>query len=414
MKWLCLFALLGAALFAQAKADPVERATQFVELLAKGHFERATTYFDATVRAALPADKLQDLWKTIQRQAGTFQSQSGARTEERQGYRNVFATCQFANANLDLILSFDKDDRIAGFHIAPTPPPAAAHAEPPATVIDSELTVNGLAGTLTLPASGRGPFSAVVLVHGSGPEDRDETIGPNKPFRDLAWGLAERGIAVLRYDKRKRFPKDFTVREEVIDDAAAAAAVLRKTPNVDPGNVFILGHSLGGMLIPRIAKAEPDARGFIIMAGPTSPLEDTMVEQLQYLGETDPDKAKAAAAKIMSTSAPPGYWLDLRGYSPAIAAKEITRPLLILQGERDYQVTMKQFAVWKRDLAAKKNVTFHSYPDLNHLFVPGEGKSTPQEYATPGHVSERVIGDISGWIKANSMPRGRGVSHGAS
>ncbi len=400
MKWFCFLPLFGAALFSQPLPPPVDRATEFVALVAKGDFESATSYFDPTMHSVVPPDKLASLWQDLQGQEGAFQSQSGTRMEEQQGYRIVYVTCQFANGKLDVKLVFDKDGRIAGLFTTPTPSETQAPAAPPATVVESEITVNGLPGTLTLPASGRAPFPAVVLVHGSGPEDRDETVGANKPFRDLAWELAPRGIAVLRYDKRRQFPKEFTVKEEEIDDAVAAVALLRKTPKIDPANVFILGHSLGGTLMPRIAQAAPDARGFIIMAGATLPLEQTIVDQMQYLGETDPAKAKATAAQIMK-GAPPSYWQDLRGYSPAVAAKQVTRPLLILQGERDYQVPMKQFEIWKRELAGKKNVTFHSYPNLNHLFLPGEGKSMPQEYDTPGHIPEQVIADIAAWIKAN-------------
>jgi fermentation-respiration switch protein FrsA (DUF1100 family) len=74
-------------------------------------------------------------------------------------------------------------------------------------------------------------------------------------------------------------------------------------------------------------------------------------------------------------------------------------PLLILQGERDYQVTMDNFAAWKKGLAGRPNVTLKTYPKLNHLFIEGEGKSTPADYEKPGHVSEAVIADIAGWIK---------------
>ena len=74
--------------------------------------------------------------------------------------------------------------------------------------------------------------------------------------------------------------------------------------------------------------------------------------------------------------------------------------MLILQGERDYQVTMEDFAGWKKALESRKDVTFISYPKLNHLFMEGEGKSIPAEYSTPGNVAVAVIDDIVKWIKA--------------
>src|SRR5262249_26794773 len=154
----------------------------------------------------------------------------------------------------------------------------------PDTFRETEVTVGAadwpLPGTLTLPR-GDGPFAAVVLVHGSGPHDRDETIGPNKPFRDLAWGLASQGVAVLRYEKRTsehgaRFVqlKDPGFKEELLDDAVAAAAVLRKHKEIDPRRIFILGHSLGAFWAPRLGTLDPDLAGLVVLAGNTRPLED--------------------------------------------------------------------------------------------------------------------------------------------
>ncbi|CAN5818315.1 hypothetical protein BH24ACI5_BH24ACI5_24340 [soil metagenome] len=132
---------------------------------------------------------------------------------------------------------------------------------------ESEVTVGtgqwALPATLTMPV-GPGPVPAVVLVHGSGPGDRDATVGQIKQFKDLALGLASRVIAVLRYDKRTRVHANLmrelpglTVKDETIDDAIAAVQVLRSTPGVDPNRIVVLGHSLGGMLVPRIAAAGP-------------------------------------------------------------------------------------------------------------------------------------------------------------
>ena len=135
---------------------------------------------------------------------------------------------------------------------------------------------------------------AVILVHGSGPNDRDETIGANKPFKDLATGLASRGIAVLRYDKRTRVHgakvaalTDFTVNQEVIEDVIEAVKALRAQPRIDPARVFVLGHSLGGMLVPRIATADPTIAGLIVLAGAARPLEEAIVAQSRYIAVAD-------------------------------------------------------------------------------------------------------------------------------
>ncbi|HEX8422850.1 MAG TPA: alpha/beta fold hydrolase [Pyrinomonadaceae bacterium] len=302
----------------------------------------------------------------------------------------------------------------------------------PAAFGVQELTVGAggewpLPATLTLP-TGKGPFPAVVLVHGSGPNDRDETLGANKPFRDLAEGLASQGIAVLRYEKRTKqhgarmvaAASDFTVRDETIDDALAAVALLRRTAGVDAKKIFVLGHSLGGMLVPRIGQADERIAGFVVFAGATRPLDETLVRQFEYLAALDGtisdaeraqiDDTKRQAARIKELKAggadkerllgaPPSYWLDLRGYDPPQAARSLKRPMLVLQGERDFNVTMDDFRNWRTALANHKEIEFKSYPKLDHLFYEGEGAATGADYAQPRNIPKYVVDDIAAWVK---------------
>lgn len=298
---------------------------------------------------------------------------------------------------------------------------------PPEGVGQRDVTVGAdgwpLPGLLTLP-DGDGPFPAVVFVHGSGPHDADETIFGSKPFRDLAHGLAARGIAGVRYVKRSkehgarlmREHAEITVEQETIADAVAAVRWLRAQPQVDPGRVFVLGHSLGAMLAPRIGRAAPEAAGLILLAANARPLEDLVIEQVRYLApsqgitdaqiaefEAQRDRVKALARGDavdgpLLLNVPASYWRDLSAYDPVAVAKSLGRPMLILQGERDYQVTMADFALWKKALGDRPNVMVKSYPALNHLFVAGEGPSLPIEYLKPGHVDAGVIADIAQWI----------------
>jgi hypothetical protein len=370
---------------------------------------------------------------------GPFQSVTGTRLETAGGYDAVFVTCRFANGSINVKVVYGADGKVSGLFFVPVQ--EVVEYQPPSYIdtssfTESEVPVGSgdwtLPGTLSMP-NGEGPFPALVLVHGSGPNNRDESLGPVAPFKDLAWGLASRGIAVLRYDKRTLVYQsviaaggsDITVKEETVDDAVAAVDLLCSTPGIDHGNVFVLGHSLGGMLIPRIAAAVPDARGFVILAGAARPLEDLVLEQTGYIVSLDGtitaeeqamlDQLRAVVAKVKSSDLVPGtsaaelplgttgrYWLDLRGYQPAEEAKGITRPLLVLQGERDYQVTMADFALFQQALYGMPNVTFKAYPDLNHLFITGTGKSVPAEYQQPGHVSQVVVQDIATFILGNS------------
>jgi fermentation-respiration switch protein FrsA (DUF1100 family) len=171
------------------------------------------------------------------------------------------------------------------------------------------------------------------------------------------------------------------------------------------------------MLIPRIGARDGETAGLIVLAGLTRPMEETMVQQISYIASldgtvSDEEKKRIAqfqeqAAKVKALTPestesllglPSTYWLDLRGYNPPEVAAKLRQPLLILHGERDYQVNMEDYQAWKKGLAEKKNVTFKSYPKLNHLFIEGEGKATPADYEKPGHVAPAVIDDIAEWI----------------
>ncbi len=416
----------------------IAMAKAFVTDLDSGRYGDAVKNFDETMSKLAPAEKMKEVWEAVIQKVGPFKEQISVRTESIPKYDIVYVTCRFEKAKLDIKVVFDKNKKIAGqFFVSPQ---LSSEYIPPdyvdkKTFSEKDVKVGMkewlLPGTLSLP-KGNGPFPALVLVHGSGPNDRDESLGPNKCFRDLAWGLATQKIAVLRYDKRtnvygQKMIADkhvkLTVYEETIEDGLAAADLLRKTDRIEAKNIFILGHSLGGMLIPRIANLDLDKnKGFIIMSGPTRPLEDLFVEQTEYIFMLDgklSDEEKTNLEKIKSTvqkiknlvpensehkmenflGAGADYWIDLKGYEPAETAKSINRPLLILQGGRDYQVTKEDFEGWKRALSNKGNVEFKLYPSHNHLLIPGKGKCTPAEYLKAGHVDKVVIDDIVKWIE---------------
>jgi uncharacterized protein len=411
-----LLVLLGGAILraAQPQDNPaVDHAKQLFDLIKAEKFEDLAKEFNVQMAAALSATQMRDVWVTLVQQVGPFKSFLDQRvTTPAAGVTAVVLGCQFEKSALNFIVAFDGAGKISGLRFGPRQTPAAPPTPPPASsrFKEEEVTVGtgewALPGTLSIP-NGK-TAAAVVLVHGSGPNDRDETISANKPFRDLAWGLADRGIAVLRYEKRTRQHgpkmagnKTLTVREETIDDALLAAALLRSRAGIDPHRIFLLGHSLGGTLAPRIAAEDKSLAGIVIMAGATRPLEDVIRDQVAYLASLSPNGPKPEQAlEQLLRSAPESYWKDLSTYKPAQVAASLDIPILILQGERDYQVTQADLQGWRDALGDRRNATIKSYPTLNHLFMSGTGKGTPSEYLAAGHVADFVLDDIAGWIRA--------------
>lgn len=285
---------------------------------------------------------------------------------------------------------------------------------------------NKLPGTLTLPIEGSN-FPCIVLIQGSGPSDRDETIYENKPFRDIAWGLAKKGIATYRYDKRTMVYQDklkndykLTLDDETVDDAVDAVNMLLNLKNIDNEKIYVLGHSLGGYAIPRIADKLTNTAGYIIMSGNVRGIDEIIKEQYTYIAEYDGnisndeqlqiDELKQELDKLSNVNildsktsvlgAYKEYWKDLKEYNPIEMARRINKPVLVLQGERDYQVTTTEFNLWKGAFGTNDKWSFITYPKLNHLMIKGEGKSSPLEYLTQGNVDETVINDIENWIQS--------------
>lgn len=327
----------------------------------------------------------------------------------------------------DILLSFEINSVDTSVPSVPSVP-SAPYAEPSQYTEQEVTIVTGrweLGGTLLMPIS-TDPVPAVVIVHGSGSSDRDATFYDiNKPYRDLAEGLASNGIAVLRYDKRTLvYGLDYaddivaaTLQEETIDDALSAIELLRNTPGIDPEQIYVAGHSLGGMAVPEIARQAGNLAGIIIMAGNSRSLLDVTLEQFDYLAALPINAAEESQATLnewrayvetiltLTEESDPNqflfgayvpYWLDLMAYDQVATAQALDIPILVLQGERDYQVTMVDFELWQEALP---DATFISYPALNHIFLPGEGMGTPAEYAVAGHVSETVIVDMVNWIE---------------
>ncbi len=409
------------------------KAQQIVENLTTENFLIVFETFNDEMKSALPAKDLQTAWNSLIHSYGTFEEIVKIRKTEEQGYDIVYVTCSFSTLGvLDLRFVFDNQSHVAGFQFVPTQRTdeyLSPNYVDTSTFIEENITIGfspwQLPATLCIP-TGSGPFPALILVHGSGPNDRDETIGPNKPFKDIAQGLATQGIIVLRYDKRtKVYPAecaeapDFTPQEEVIDDALAAITYLHNNSYVNSSQIFLLGHSLGAMMAPNIAVQTSALKGLIMLAAPGRSFEDLILAQYTYLAELDGiidenertqlESVAQLVEKIKSLNistdeyvfnTPYSYWEYLSTYDAVKTTENLSIPILILQGKRDYQVTYEDdFIIWQEAFHTSTSVSLQSYETLNHLFISGTGKPTNTEYNDAGNVDGIVITDIVSWIK---------------
>ena len=362
---------------------------------------------------------------------GAVEEIGAAYEDEVQGYKAYYIPCVFKAMSVDLVMLV-QDGAIASLTTGLYN--GGRQAEKESDVFDSielALEVPGLGelpGILTVP-KGDGPFPVVILLQGSGSSDKDETIGKLKPFRDIAEGLAEQGVAVYRFDKRSYVfgvalatKKDITLKDEYLEDAVNAVQMMAKQERIDPERIYVLGHSLGGTAIPAVARelveAPVKACGFIMMAASPRPLDELMREQYDYLyslmpevteeQQTEKDLIFAELDKLKDLDALTeddtvagvyaSYWKWLAGYDALQAAREITEPVLLLQGEEDYQATMVDFALWKEAIGDRDNWQLISYPGLTHVFMSGLKTEGSAAYAGDGHVDAQVIRDIAGFV----------------
>lgn len=447
-------------------------AKSYVEMLLSGDPEELTAAY-AHEQALIDALDAQGGFAALQEQLkvlGELKSIGEPAVSVVGGYTSYSVPCEFSVQNINLVINVNSENEVGGIVTAEYTGSSQAGGETQTSLpsglveLDVNVPVPGkegweLPGTLTMP-EGDGPFPAVILVQGSGPQDRDETIGPNKPFRDLAWGLAQEGIAVLRYDKRTYVyqkemanENNLTLYDETIDDAVSAVEVLAALEKIDPAAIYVLGHSLGGEALPRIndalakqkqtddavgaeaaaankgagADAEAaaasegaaaDAAGYIFMAAPARPVSVSMREQLDFLYSLAPaltqqqeaakNQSYAQLEMLENIQEQPDdavlfggfayYWKDLENYDPVAAATSITAPCLVLQGEEDYQVTLDDFSLWKDAYGNNEQWTFVAYPGLTHLFMPGQKANGSGDYMTPSTVDGKVIADIAAFV----------------
>ncbi|WP_101384576.1 alpha/beta hydrolase [Kitasatospora sp. GP30] len=406
-------------------------AGDFAALLRAERFAETMELFAPPLRAAVSEEVLRIAWTGAIAGSGEVATVGEPVSEPGAGgLVRVRIPVRCAGGGFTVVVSVGGDGLLHGLRLAPEgdaewQPP---HYAQPDRRTEREVVLGSgplaVPGTLTLP-DGPGPWPAVVLLSGGGAFDRDGTSGPNKPLKDLAWGLAARQVASLRFDKvtfahPDRLPADHTMADEYLPHALAAVRLLGQQPEVAADRIHLLGHSMGGKAAPRIAAADPSIAGLVLLAADAQPMHQAAVRVARHLAALTPgpgaDAAVAALARQAELAGGPdlapdtpsellplgysaAYWLDLRAYDAVATAAALARPMLILQGGRDYQVTVADdLTRWQAALADRTDVTIRIHPDVNHLFFAGSGPATPAEYAHPGHVDRAVLDDVAAWL----------------
>jgi dipeptidyl aminopeptidase/acylaminoacyl peptidase len=268
-----------------------------------------------------------------------------------------------------------------------------------------------LRGTLTLPAPRHGPVPAVLLIHGSGAHDRDESVSilPGYlPFRQLADSLGARGIAVLRYDKAST---STATTATYADDARAAVAWLRHQRAIDGRRLAVLGHSEGAMIVVMLAASDSTIRAIVSLAGPSERGRAISDRQVRYaiarMGTPADqiDSMVAANAIVRDSIARTMPWLAFwLQYDPLPTARRVRRAaVLVLQGATDSQVPPTDADTLAAAIRAAGNpdVTVHVFPATDHLFLHDtSGSFTGYGTLTDRRVPAAVVGTITDWLVA--------------
>lgn len=420
--------------------NPVIATTlSFIRYMDTEDYKSAIDLTSRSLQKVISEEWLKSYWKELpaQLQAGSFKEIGEVTQKETNSvHTNVEIKLVFEQFTVPLLIKLDPSGKIDDFQLSMSFSPVAERPSysKPESFVDKEVVVGSgafpLPGTLSVP-KGKGPFPAVILVQGSGATDQDETAFALKPFRDLAEGLASKGIAVLRYNKRTyehglktQSSPFYTVDKETTDDALLVTHFLKNESLIDKNQIYILGHSQGGMMLPKMIEKDQNQNiaGAIVMGGPARTIQDVVLDQFEYLffiGAMKPDEYKFYKSQFellndpnFSSQNPPKgfylgsavFWDSIRKVKAAEMSKEQKTPLLIIQGERDYQVQSKiEIPLWKEQLKERDNVDYRLYPKLNHFFTEGDGElSKPDEYYSPANIPEYVINDIATWVQGRS------------
>lgn len=409
-------------------------AISFIWKLNSGLYTEAEKQFSEEVRPHISPSLLEAHWLDLIEKYGKFKMPHVSCSNLENNYFVVYIKLKFKKKIITAKFIMNESAEILGFFFLQQNndcKPDFKYNPPKYDKLESyiEKDLNIKSDTTTLFGTFCEPKSKskiiCIFLHGSGPNDRDESIGPNKVFRDIAVGLASHDIASYRFDKRtytyQNNWENINLDIEIVNDAVAVVNHFKANPLFDSTKIILIAHSLSGMLSPKIASLSK-VDGLVLLAANLRPLEVLIYEQFSYLFNFDKNitpeenneltKLKHKIAYLntklslnspkdsLPLGLPASYWISLKGYDPLQYTENLNTPILLIQGMSDYQVTMKDFDIWKKALAGKESVTFNTYKNLNHHMFENEGRKNPPVYMNENqNVPKYLIKDIIQWIK---------------
>ena len=439
---LCI--LIVAALFilclASAEASPLPQTPlSFMQMLYRGEFQAVFEQSTPDMQAALgSADGFAATWAQLEQSFGAFEEIVSDTAKEQAGMTVGSVVCAYQLVDVTFNVAVTADGLLAGLTVAAAKPKAAESTADQTQFVSEPITLRAgeadeTQGMLTLP-NGEGPFPVVLMMQGSGPSDMNETAYGLTPFRDIAEGLAQTGIASIRYDKYSFAHADlmqadpalinsFTIEQEYITDARDALALLQADERI--GDIYLLGHSQGAMLVPRVMQelGAESFQGGIMLAGSPLPLWELQYHQnLALFSQLTPEDRAAAQEALDAETAKLSsmltlsddelkamtffgisayYQKDEMSFDAAQTAIVLQKPLFIAQGGKDWQVTPADgIELWRAVLADQNFAQYKEYPDMNHMLcdMAGDAAGDASDYQAGETVSKTLIDDIAAWV----------------
>ncbi|MFO7881256.1 MAG: DUF3887 domain-containing protein [Kosmotogaceae bacterium] len=426
--------ILSVFVFAFASNEDLQLASQYINAFFGKDFSTAYELQNDMVKAQLNEQAMEQTHQYIIDNYGNPVSVIEIKQQTQDVYQIFVFYMQFEDAYLNVNVVFDQNKEVARFLIqhAPAPSNKPDYANPD---YFDEIEVSFgeepwiIPGLLTIPKDAKSA-PLVIIIGGSGPTDSNGSVGPNQPYRDIAWGLSTNGIATLRYDKRtkvygEKIAKDKiepTMEFEYIEDIFQAIRFASEMERFRFSEIYLAGHSMGTIVTPYVCKNSNFVDGIILLAAPARRLAQISLDQNKYFApisgitEEQLTQIEALFGKLLDHELPPetiidpnsnlkaSYYYDTDNYQTMVSLENFNKPVLILQGEEDFQTLIeKDFYVLKDKFSDRKNFTFKSFDKLNHLFIETEPGifHTTEEYRKQGFVDEKVIETIVNWIKIN-------------